>query len=62
MTDLPRKIGKYEVVQEVGRGSMGAVYSAHDPFSDRLVAVKLAHPQHTDNSEAGQRFRKLFFN
>ena len=59
---IPAKIGKYEIVQEVGRGSMGTVYSAHDPFSDRLVAIKVAHPQFVDASEEGQRFRKLFFN
>jgi eukaryotic-like serine/threonine-protein kinase len=59
---IPEKIGKYEIVQEVGHGSMGTVYSAHDPFSDRLVAIKVAHPQFVDQSEAGQRFRKLFFN
>jgi len=58
----PGKIGKYEIVEEVGRGSMGAVYSAHDPFSERLVAIKVAHPQFVDQSEEGQRFRKLFFN
>jgi len=62
MSALPEKIGKYEIVQELGRGSMGVVYSAHDPFSDRLVAIKAAHPQFVDQSEEGQRFRKLFFN
>lgn len=62
MGEVPDKIGKYEIVQEVGRGSMGTVYSAHDPFSDRLVAIKVAHPQFVDQSEEGQRFRKLFFN
>ncbi len=62
MNEIPTKIGKYEIVQEVGRGSMGTVYSAHDPFSDRLVAVKVAHPQYVDQSQEGQRFRKLFFN
>jgi serine/threonine protein kinase len=62
MSELPEKIGKYKIVQQVGRGSMGTVYSAHDPFSDRLVAIKLAHPQFVDQSEEGQRFRKLFFN
>ena len=62
MNGTPEKVGKYEIVQEVGRGSMGTVYSAHDPFSNRLVAIKLAHPQFVDQSEEGQRFRKLFFN
>jgi serine/threonine protein kinase len=62
MSNPPEKIGKYEIVQEVGRGSMGTVYSAHDPFSDRLVAFKLPHPHFVDQSEEGLRFRKLFFN
>jgi eukaryotic-like serine/threonine-protein kinase len=62
MSDTPTKIGKYEVIEEVGHGSMGRVYAAYDPFSDRTVAIKVAHPHHIDASEAGQRFRKLFFN
>jgi serine/threonine protein kinase len=62
MSVVPEKIGKYEIVREVGRGSMGTVYAAHDPFSDRPVAIKMAHPQFVDQSEEGQRFRKLFFN
>ncbi len=62
MSEIPRKIGKYEIVEEVGRGSMGTVYSAHDPFSDRLVAIKVAHPQFIDGSTEGMRYRKLFFN
>lgn len=62
MSEAPEKIGKYQVVEEVGRGSMGTVYSAHDRFSDRLVAIKVAHPQYIDQTEEGQRFRKLFFN
>ena len=62
MSQVPDKIGKYEIVEEAGRGSMGTVYSAHDPFSDRLVAIKVAHPQFIEQSGEGQRFRKLFFN
>ena len=62
MSPIPDKIGKYEIVDEIGKGSMGTVYSAHDPFVDRLVAVKVAHPEFVDQSEEGQRFRKLFFN
>jgi serine/threonine protein kinase len=46
----------------VGRGSMGTVYSAHDPFADKIVAIKLAHPQYVSEKETGERFKKLFFN
>lgn len=58
----PEIVGKYEILDEVGRGSMGTVYSAHDPFSERTVAIKVAHPQFVGLGEEGTRFRKLFFN
>ena len=59
---LAEKVGKYELVERLASGSMGTVYSAHDPFTNRLVALKLAHPQYTDESANARKFRKLFFN
>lgn len=58
----PETIGKYEIIQEVGRGSMGTVYQSYDPFAERHVAIKVAHPQFLNQNEDGIRFRKLFFN
>ncbi|HXN50549.1 MAG TPA: protein kinase [Candidatus Acidoferrum sp.] len=34
------RLGKYEIISEIGRGAMGAVYKARDPFIERLVALK----------------------
>ena len=57
----PASIGKYEIIEEVGRGSMGTVYAAYDAFADRKVAIKIANPGAARINKA-DRFRKLFFN
>ena len=34
------RVGRYEIVAEIGRGAMGIVYQAKDPRIDRIVALK----------------------
>jgi serine/threonine-protein kinase len=38
-----KQYGRYEVVEEIGSGAMGAVFKARDPVMDRVVAVKTIH-------------------
>ncbi|UCH47785.1 MAG: HDOD domain-containing protein [Betaproteobacteria bacterium] len=35
------RIGRYELIRSLGRGSQGAVYLGRDPTLDRLVAIKV---------------------
>ena len=38
---MAEKIGKYEVLDQIGRGGMGTIFRAHDPILQRLVALKV---------------------
>lgn len=55
-----RRIGKYEIIKELGRGATSVVYKAYDPFQDREVAVKAVFPEALGDQEHGRRYRKLF--
>lgn len=55
-----RRIGKYEIIKELGRGATSVVYKAYDPFQDREVAVKVVFPEALGDLEHGRRYRKLF--
>ncbi|MBK8959647.1 MAG: protein kinase [Proteobacteria bacterium] len=62
MSDAPKKLGKYDILSEIGRGSMGIVYRAFDPYINREVAVKVAMAEALKDKDTGERFRKMFFN
>ena len=50
--------GRYEILELLGRGGMGAVYKAHDKELDRLVALKLIRPELARNPEILRRFKQ----
>src|SRR3954454_7949849 len=42
---LPPHIGRYRVQKILGKGGFGLVYLAHDDQLQRLVAIKVPHPE-----------------
>ncbi len=60
--ERPFKIGKYDVLSELGQGASAIVYLAEDPFNDRKVAVKVHKKDVEMGDEEAKRFEKLFLN
>ncbi len=49
--------GRYEILQLLGQGGMGAVYKALDREVERLVALKVIRPDLADHPDVVRRFK-----
>ncbi|HXE75795.1 MAG TPA: serine/threonine-protein kinase [Candidatus Xenobia bacterium] len=57
---MPNRVGRYELLEELGRGAMGAVYKARDPNLGRAVAVKVILTANL-TAQALAEYKKRFY-
>ncbi|HLY96265.1 MAG TPA: protein kinase, partial [Sideroxyarcus sp.] len=53
------KVGKYEIVKELGHGATSTVYLALDPFNQQQVALKVFNLNVLQDSSRAKAYRKL---
>ena len=52
------RLGAFEILSPVGAGGMGEVYRARDTRLDRIVAIKILHPDLSSSPENRRRFER----
>lgn len=52
-------LGKYQLIRKLGQGATSTVYLAHDPFSEREVAIKVMNQEILDDSTMGKVHRRM---
>jgi tetratricopeptide (TPR) repeat protein len=52
------QIGRYQILNEIARGGMGAVFRGHDPVLGRSAAIKVLHGDRFSDPTARERFAR----
>jgi len=55
------RLGRYEILEELGRGAMGIVYKGRDPKLDRLTAIKTIRFTDDFDEDQAAKIREQFY-
>lgn len=50
----PKQLGKYKIIEVLGKGAMGVVYKGFDPSIERHVALKVIRKELVEREQAGE--------
>jgi serine/threonine protein kinase/ligand-binding sensor domain-containing protein len=53
---IGRRLGAYQIVEQIGRGGMATVFKAYQPSMDRYVAIKILPSHYTEDESFVARF------
>ncbi|MFH1990964.1 MAG: serine/threonine-protein kinase [Pseudomonadota bacterium] len=56
-----KTIGRYDIMEKLGQGSMGVVYLGMDPYIKRNVAIKVSRPYVDHQDTEAKNYRTRFF-
>jgi serine/threonine protein kinase len=56
-----KTVGRYEILDKLGQGSMGVVYLGRDPYINRNVSIKISRPAADVVGEKAEKYRERFF-
>ncbi|GAB1421341.1 hypothetical protein MASR2M15_15010 [Anaerolineales bacterium] len=55
---IGKRLGSYEIIEELGKGGMATVYRAYHPKADRFVAIKVIHRAIATEAGGLERFER----
>ena len=56
-----KTVGRYEIIEKLGQGSMGVVYLGRDPYIKRDVSIKVSRPAAGVVGKSADKYREKFF-
>lgn len=61
MSEKSNKLGRYEILEQIGKGGMGVVVKAYDPKVDRIVAIKTIKKAEISEPEMEEEMLERFY-